>query len=660
MVKGKLNYIQFFTISLILTNSIYSQTDKVLPLFSNRNVYLFVKELPRGYYYDIYRRGPNYSETDEFLQQNLEPVRASGNPVEFKARAGDGFEWLKNRLNLNNEVLIYRRVMSNRAGRVLLSGLNIKIAQALGQVFVDSSLAQNETYEYNIIERNRSGKQVRSERIKFFTRVELPAPPENLSAESGDGKVEIKWEYFGDNIQKKQVIHFLIYRMDEGKKSFQKINQESIIRMQEPNYSYTDQWLENSKKYTYYVTSVDIIGRQSPPSQEVESIPEDLVPPSPPPMVNTKVLEDGILLVWPVHPTGDVSNYNVYRRSDENETFVQLNQIPVVVGKPYFVDKEVVGGKRYYYSVTAIDISGNESKKSNAQVIVYEDVLPPPPPSNVRLTCLDDQVNIQWEGDKTADLAGYYIFRGDRENSQLRLNHAPLSGFAYSDSGYGDLGFEPGRVFHYWVSSVDVNDNESQRVHATVKVPDFEAPDPPGLIKAQNDQGHHVKLLWSGSLSRDVVRYEIDRQEIPDKTIEIGVFSKDITNITDTDVTKGSGYIYQVVAIDSSDNRSVIGYSDTVWVKDQIAPPEPRRITARLEENGVLVKWQRVVDFDLSGYKVYRSGLATGIYQEVAKLPVETTSYLDNEGTENDWYLVRAIDTSKNLSQKSKRTPVKK
>jgi hypothetical protein len=64
----------------------------------------------------------------------------------------------------------------------------------------------------------------------------------------------------------------------------------------------------------------------------------------------------------------------------------------------------------------------------------------------------------------------------------------------------------------------------------------------------------------------------------------------------------------------------------------------------------VEVTWERVVDFDLDGYVVYRSDIpgASGI--RVSKSAVKSLSFIDPEGKRNNYYTVRAIDTSTNES----------
>jgi fibronectin type 3 domain-containing protein len=57
----------------------------------------------------------------------------------------------------------------------------------------------------------------------------------------------------------------------------------------------------------------------------------------------------------------DLDGYNVYRHEDGGAA-VKLNSEPVRM--PAFRDTQVVAGKTYFYVVSAVDVRGNESGKS--------------------------------------------------------------------------------------------------------------------------------------------------------------------------------------------------------------------------------------------------------------------------------------------------------
>ena len=66
-------------------------------------------------------------------------------------------------------------------------------------------------------------------------------------------------------------------------------------------------------------------------------------------------------LTWAPNSETDVAGYNVFRRTAGGE-WQKLNQKPAQV--PSFRDESVQPGTKYEYSVSAVDLRGNESPRS--------------------------------------------------------------------------------------------------------------------------------------------------------------------------------------------------------------------------------------------------------------------------------------------------------
>jgi fibronectin type 3 domain-containing protein len=66
-------------------------------------------------------------------------------------------------------------------------------------------------------------------------------------------------------------------------------------------------------------------------------------------------------LVWAPDTDADLAGYNVYRHEAGGESR-KINK--ELVKTPAFRDSNVVAGHTYFYSVTAVDVRGNESEHS--------------------------------------------------------------------------------------------------------------------------------------------------------------------------------------------------------------------------------------------------------------------------------------------------------
>jgi fibronectin type 3 domain-containing protein len=239
------------------------------------------------------------------------------------------------------------------------------------------------------------------------------------------------------------------------------------------------------------------------------------------------------------------------------------------------------------------------------------------------------------------------------EDIQPKIIHEPYLDTFFIDDGYQEAGMTPGKSFWISVTAVDRSRNESPKISVVVVIPDNEPPLPPQGLIAENNDGRYVMISCNGSASLDVVSYQIVRQ---DNAGQVSVISK-LTDapiiFKDTTVTKGNTFIYYAVAIDSAGNQSLPGKIDTVFVKDSTSPPSPRNCRARITENGIWLKWERVIDFDLAGYNVYRSNLPSGVYEKINDEPLNELEFIDDQGSPNHYYKIKAVDTSGNESSRS-------
>ena len=108
--------------------------------------------------------------------------------------------------------------------------------------------------------------------------------------------------------------------------------------------------------------TVDIEGEDSTPATVVA---HDVFPPAVPTGLQAVFSGAGqkafIDLTWNADTTNDLVGYNVYRRQGTSAT-TKINED--LVKAPAFRDANVDPGQTYFYSVTAVDVRGNESIRS--------------------------------------------------------------------------------------------------------------------------------------------------------------------------------------------------------------------------------------------------------------------------------------------------------
>ncbi len=135
--------------------------------------------------------------------------------------------------------------------------------------------------------------------------------------------------------------------------------------------TYSDTQAEFGKTYSYSIRSFAAHGSanlESDDSNIVVVTPKDVFPPSAPQglvvvLVPAQTDSPASLdLSWAISPETDIAGYNVYRSEQVGIPGQRLNAEPLIT--PAFRDMNAEPGHRYFYTVTAVDRSGNESSAS--------------------------------------------------------------------------------------------------------------------------------------------------------------------------------------------------------------------------------------------------------------------------------------------------------
>src|ERR1017187_5017707 len=237
------------------------------------------------------------------------------------------------------------------------------------------------TYAVEVLNRNARGAGL-SNRVHVPAILTLPPPPDLAAELTGDGVV-LTWTSAGElqtsaspfNNSPVQ-FRYRIYRRDEssGKDAI-----AGEVPLGEPgSIHFTDSSLEWEKTYLYRITAVSIIKRpdseikvEGDDTPTVRVVAHDVFPPSVPAGLQAAYSGEGqkpfIDLIWAPVTNADLAGYSVYRSETNGATVgqpVKLNS--GLVQSPSYRDSAVASGKTYSYSVSALDVRGNESQRSEA------------------------------------------------------------------------------------------------------------------------------------------------------------------------------------------------------------------------------------------------------------------------------------------------------
>ena len=186
----------------------------------------------------------------------------------------------------------------------------------------------------------------------------------------------------------------------------------------------------------------------------------------------------GVLTSQPLVPVPEPHTYNVYASADSGQG--QPVAIPkplneVRLETPAYMESSVEFGVERCFVVRTVEKAGPveiESEPSPAVCLTPRDDFPPASPRNLTAVAGEAVVNLIWEPNEEADLAGYVVLRGQAGTSGLQLR--ALTPSPIRETTYRDTDVRSGQVYVYAVVAIDSAtpqnvSAESNRIEVTVR-----------------------------------------------------------------------------------------------------------------------------------------------------------------------------------------------
>lgn len=201
--------------------------------------------------------------------------------------------------------------------------------------------------------------------------VALPPPSDFRPQVTADG-VLLSWTGSPQSTETQQLRHiYRVYRREEGTKADTIVGEMPFGALR--TYLLLDHSFEWEKSYAYRATIVHLIQIEGRPETQFEGddtpsrqvFAHDIFPPAVPSGLQAVFSGVGqqpfIDLIWAPDTDADLAGYNVYRH-EPGMAEQKINS--EIVKTPAFRDTNVSPGHTYFYSVSAIDVRGNESAHS--------------------------------------------------------------------------------------------------------------------------------------------------------------------------------------------------------------------------------------------------------------------------------------------------------
>ena len=601
-----------------------------------------------------------------WVKRSAAPVLPDRDPSVAAGRLGPDLATALRAVRAADAPEMLRRLHADPFAAGVLSYLSRPAALVLGRLFVDTAATVGAEYEYRVVFTDAAGAETNRVLLGRVRVADVaPAPPTAPVARAADHEIALTWSYphytgeSGD-----LVVGFHVYRAGAasgpglaGQGAGRRLTATPVLRNDAPGavLAFRDQEPANGVPYRYWVTAVDMAGRESAPSAPVTARARDLTPPGAPAELAVRNGDGAVTVTWRLSPEADAAGYHIERSTGLSRPYTRLDRALIPAARPIWTDT-VAGGRQYFYRVVAVDSSGNASAASNPIAAEPFDRTPPAAPTALSATSASGRLTIRWSASPSRDVRGYFVYRGE-SGRFVRLSARPVEALTFTDSGYGgNVGarerLTPGAHYTIRVSAVDSSFNESPKAETQVLVPDDRPPGPPSAFRVENVLGRWVRVSWDASGDLDVAHYALSRSG-GDAGAPVALsLPASAREWRDTAAVHGRRYVYRLTAVDSAGNVSV-AVADSVLFRDFTPPPAPRAANARWVGGAVQVAWERVVSPELAGYHVYRSALPTGAYQRLSATPVALLTFADSAGRPGFFYVVRAVDRSGNESAPS-------
>ena len=482
---------------------------------------------------------------------------------------------------------------------------------------------------------------------------QAPSAPGVVSATAaGPGEIDLSWGAASDNVA---VSGYQVFRCQgAGCSNF-------VLVASPATTGYSNTGLSAGTSYSYQVRALDAAGNQGPFSAAVTastSAPLDTQAPSAPGVVSASVAGvSEIDLSWGAASDNvAVSGYQVFRCQGAGCSNFVLVASPATTG---YSNTGLSAGTSYSYQVRALDAAGNQGPFSaavTASTSAPLDTQAPSAPGVVSASVAGvSEIDLSWgaASDNVA-VSGYQVFRCQGAGcSNFVLVASPAT------TGYSNTGLSAGTSYSYQVRALDAAGNQgpfSAAVTASTSAPlDTQAPSAPGVVSASVAGVSEIDLSWGAASDNVAVSgYQVFRCQGAGCSNFVLVASPATTGYSNTGLSAGTSYSYQVRALDAAGNQGPFSAAVTASTSaplDTQAPSAPGVVSASVAGvSEIDLSWGAASDnVAVSGYQVFRCQGA-GCSNFVLVASPATTGYSNtglSAGTSYS-YQVRALDAAGN------------
>lgn len=227
-------------------------------------------------------------------------------------------------------------------------------------------------------------------------RVEDREPPPKVMrvrAAAEKGRVSLEWA----GVAERDLSHYAVFRSTAAGGPWMRVGETKDTRFE-------DAMSEAIGGPMWYrVRAIDTSGNEGEPSETVEAMLPDTVPPAAPSLVRAVSTDKGVRLEWELLDGEEVAGVRVEWAPSEEGPWSDVSGL--------VREKRFITAKSGWFRVVAEDASKNRSAPSNVLWAAPVDRTPPARPEGVTAQAFEDGIRLSWRSNVEEDLEGYVVER---------------------------------------------------------------------------------------------------------------------------------------------------------------------------------------------------------------------------------------------------------
>jgi fibronectin type 3 domain-containing protein len=450
-------------------------------------------------------------------------LSAPSEPRNLQSRAGNAqvsLTWDMPASTGSSPVTNYRVFRGPAAGQ---EAFLVELGSSTG--YTSTGLVNGQTYFFTVSAKNAAGEGPRAAPVNATptSGATVPSAPLGLTATPGTGNISLNWQAPADD-GGSQITGYSVYRSTVSGGEMLLVPLENVT-------GYIDSNLLAGYKFYYQVSARNARG-EGPRCAEVGSQP--LSKPGAPGNLRALAGLGNVSLAWDA-PASDggspILSYIIYRGSSPGgETFLVISDSSTA-----FVDRTVINGTHYFYTVSATNAQGEGPQSAEANATPQSSFDTPSTPRNLSAVPGNGSVALSWDSPLSeggAPVSAYNLYRNGSLLTVLGVVQA-----------YTDQGLANGIAYSYEVSASN-SIGEGSRSPPVSVTPAILPDAPTGLTAIPSNR--NVTLGWQApgwDGGAPVTGYVIFRNSALLANTGTGLAYRDST------VDNGVSYAYRVAAV---------------------------------------------------------------------------------------------------------------